>query len=146
MPQKAVDIILYGTAGLVVIGCFLPSTNHAVLGVVSYFDVALYEALFVIFFAFSAVVFVYLKKQKFTMISIEGIWLALLFPAILKLLADTDPESTEAMDRIVSGPLDAMADNLFLDVPAFAWGGFLFLLGILLITFTSVLAYVKSQH
>jgi hypothetical protein len=116
---------------MLAIGVFLPLTELPAYGAVSYNKISPIESYLVVLFALSGPVFIFLNKTNFLKFSPIGAWLVLLFPAIKSLSKSGD-----------SSLLD-FAGNLFLNIFEFGWGGFIFLLGLIVFSISSVIRSVQ---
>ena len=77
-------------------------------------------------------------KTKLLILPPAGVWLTLLFPAIKSLFESKD---TSLLGKLTDGATSVMSDfagDLFLNVADLSWGGFVFLLGLLGFTVSSI--------
>lgn len=147
MNKKNLEIAVYVSAIMVAVGVFLPLASLPVVGDISYNRVADIESYIVIAFALSAPVLVFLAKHKLAICSAVGVWLTLLFPA-LKNLGQSEEKSSAFgnMMKKAASPVQDFAADLFMNITDFSWGGFVFLIGLLVLTVVSaMLALGKSN-
>jgi hypothetical protein len=86
-----------------------------------------------------------LNRAKLILVSSGGIWLTLLFPSIQEFLA---PEGSSFLGDLANSAASVMQDfaaDLFLNIAEFSWGGFVFLLGLLVYTMMTVLLFLKGR-
>ena len=146
MTKKFLQILIYLSCVLIVIGVFLPLASIPIYGDITYNRIASFESYIVIVCAVCAPLLVLVGKQKITVISAVAIWVTLLFPAIKKTLQGSEEQGLLG-DLISSAtdPLKDFAADLILNVTDFSWGGYVFLGGIVILTISSVLSIFKSK-
>ena len=145
MKKMNLDMWIYLSATLLAVGVFLPLTTMAVIGDVSYNRIAELESYIVILFAVSAPVFIFIKQPKFVLASAAGVWITLLLPALKSLFKSSDTSTLGKLSAKASGAMQDFAADLFLNVFEFSWGGYLFLLGLIVFTVACVLRGMKKK-
>ncbi len=137
--QNTTDILIYISSVLLAIGVFLPLTTLPLYGEVSYHRVSELESYLVIAFAISAPVFLFITQSKFLRLSVAGVWITLLFPAIKSLFKSSDGGMLSKIGDSASSAMSDFAADLFLNIADFHWGGMIFLLGLLIFTISCLL-------
>ena len=143
MTKKNLELAVYISAAMLAIGVFLPLTELPGYGAVSYNKISSIESYLVVLFALSGPILIFLSKIKLLKFSPIGAWLVLLFPAIKSLSKSGD---SSLLDKAVSEASSVMQDfagNLFLNIFEFGWGGFVFLIGLIVFSISSVIRSVK---
>jgi hypothetical protein len=138
-------MLLYVSAVMLAVGVFLPITSMAVVGDVSYNRIAEIESYIVILLAISGPAFLFIKQHKFILASVIGVWVTLLFPALEGLFQKTDTSLMGKISSKASGAMQEFASELFLNVFQFSWGGYIFLIGLLLFTAVGILRSMKKK-
>ena len=145
MTRAKIKNRIYVSAVLVAIGVFLPLTSLPVYGDVTYNGVAEFESYVVVALAILGPLLIVLNRAKLILVSSGGIWLTLLFPSIQEFLA---PEGSSFLGDFANSAASVMQDfaaDLFLNIAEFSWGGFVFLLGLLVYTMMTVLLFLKGR-
>ena len=143
MTQKKLELAVYISAVMLAIGVFLPITELPAYGEVSYNRISSIESYLVILFALSGPAFIFLDKIKLLKFSPLGAWLVLLFPAIKSLFKSGDSSVVGEVVSEASSVMQDFAGNLFLNIFDFSWGGFVFLIGLIVFSISSVIRSVK---
>ena len=143
MTKKNLELAVYISAAMLAIGVFLPLTELPVYGEVSYNKISSIESYLVVLFALSGPAFIFLDKIKLLKFSPPGAWLVLLFPAIKSLFKSDDSSLLDEAIGEASAVMQDFAGNLFLNIFEFGWGGFVFLIGLIVFSISSVMRSVK---
>jgi len=143
MTKKNLELAVYISAAMLAIGVFLPLTELPVYGEVSYNKISSIESYLVVLFALSGPTFIFLDKIKLLKFSPIGAWLVLLFPAIKSLFKSDDSSLLGEAISEASSVMQDFAGNLFLNIFEFGWGGFVFLIGLIVFSISSVIRSVK---
>lgn len=146
MNFKKLDLTLYVSAFLLALGVFLPLTHLAVYGDVSYNRVAPTESYLVIGFALAGAVLAMLSMPKYVRWAPAGVWLTLLFPAIKGLFEPEDDSFLSGLTDQASGVLQEFAGDLFMNIFEFSWGGYVFLVGLLVFTASALMLSFKKRQ
>lgn len=126
--------LLYLATLLVIIGVFLPLTNFAVIGNVSYFDITQFEAYLVVAFAAAGPVLVMIKLTRLLWLPVIGIWVTLFLPWVKEIINSGDSSLLGQISNKATALKNEFAADLFLNVSQYIWGGYLFLTGLILFT------------
>lgn len=143
MTKKNLELAVYISAILLAIGVFLPITELPIYGEVSYNKISSIESYLVVLFALSGPAFIFLNKIKLLKLSPIGAWLVLLFPAIKSLFKSSDSSFFGEISGKASSAMQDFAGDLFLNIFEFSWGGFVFLIGLIVFTISSVTRSIK---
>ena len=143
MTQKKLELAVYISAVMLAIGVFLPITELPAYGEVSYNRISSIESYLVVLFALSGPAFIFLGKVKLLKFSPLGAWLVLLFHAIKSLFKSDDSSFVGEVVSEASSVMQDFAGNLFLNILDFSWGGFVFLIGLIVFSISSVIRSVK---
>lgn len=143
ITNKNLELSVYISAALLAIGVFLPITELPIYGEVSYNDIAPFESYLVILLALSAASLLFKNKIALLRFAPIGVWLVLLFPAIKGLFESDDSGFFGEIGNDIASVMQDFAGDLFLNIAEFSWGGFVFLIGLLVFTASSVMRSVK---
>lgn len=144
MSKKSnLNMMLYVSSVMLAVGVFLPLTSFAIIGDVSYNRAAETESYLVVLFAILAVVFQLAKQTKFIFVSVVGVWVTLLFPAIQGLFEADNTSALGKLSSKASGAMQDFAADLFLNIFEFSWGGFVFLAGLIIFTVVGISRAMK---
>jgi len=143
MTKKNLELAVYISAVMLAIGAFLPLTELPVYGGVSYNKISSIESYLVVLLALSGPTFIFLDKVKLLKFPPIGAWLVLLFPAIKSLFKSGDSSFFAETVSKASSVMQDFAGNLFLNIFDFSWGGFIFLIGLIVFSISSVIRSVK---
>jgi hypothetical protein len=131
---------------LAIIGLFSPMLDIGGMGTVAYADVAETDAYMIAALAAIAVIVLFLGKSKLALPAALGAWIVLLWP-ILKNMGGEDEGIMGSVKDMVSNPAQKMTEEvtekLFTNVLDLEWGGFAFLIGMLLMLISSVVVFGK---
>ncbi len=136
---------IYISAILLIAGVFLPLASLPVYGDITYNRIAEVESYLVILFAITAPILLIISKPKLLFISPTGVWVVLLFPAIKSIFKTEEQRGFfgELADKATSVMQDFAAD-LFMNITDFSWGGYVFLLGLVIFTVSCLVRSVKK--
>ena len=143
MTKKNLELAVYISAAMLAIGVFLPLTALPVYGEVSYNKISSIESYLVVLLALSGPTLIFLDKIKLLKFPPIGVWLVLLFPAIKSLFKSGDSSFFGKAVSEASSVMQEFAGNLFLNIFDFSWGGFVFLIGLIVFSISSVIRSVK---
>jgi hypothetical protein len=131
---------------LAIVGLFSPMLDIGGMGTVAYADVAETDAYIIAALAAIAVIVLFLGKTKLALPAALGAWIVLLWP-LLKNMGGEDEGIMGEVKDMVSNPAQKMAEEatekLFTNVLDLEWGGFTFLIGMLLMLISSVVVFGK---
>jgi len=131
---------------LAIIGLFSPMLDIGGMGTVAYADVAETDAYMIAALAATAVIVLLLGKTRLALPAALGAWIVLLWP-ILKNMGGEDEGIMGSVKDMVSNPAqkvaEEMTEKLFTNVLDLQWGGFAFLIGMLLMLISSVVVFGK---
>lgn len=143
MTNKNLELAVYISAVILAIGVFLPLTELPAYGDVSYNKISPVESYLVILLALSGPLFIFLGKLKLLKFSALAVWLVLLFPAIKSLFKSEDKSLLGEALSEATAVMQDFAGNLFLNIFEFGWGGFVFLIGLIVFTASCVIRSMK---
>ena len=143
MTNKNLELTIYISAAMLAIGVFLPLTEIPAYGEVSYNKISPIESYLVVLCTLSGPAFVFLDKIKLLKFSPLGAWLVLLFPAIKSLFKSDDKSLLGEAIGEASAVMQDFAGDLFLNIFEFGWGGFVFLIGLIVFSVTSAMRSVR---
>jgi len=144
VSKKKIEFIIYISAILLAVGVFLPLTTLPIYGDVTYNRISEVESYLVILFAVSAPVFLITGKYKLIKLSPVAVWITLLFPAIKELFKSSDSGFFGKLSDRATSAMSDFATDLFLNIADFSWGGYIFLLGLLVFTASCMLRPLKK--
>ncbi|NNE38844.1 MAG: hypothetical protein HKN08_11110 [Gammaproteobacteria bacterium] len=145
MKQNTLNGAIYLSAILLIVGVFLPLASLPIYGNITYNRIAEIESYLVILFTLSAPILLFLGKPKSVILSPISVWAVLLFPA-LKNIFNAEEERgffAELGDKAASVMQDFAAE-LFLNITDFNWGGYVFLLGLIVFTISCLIRCIKK--
>ena len=146
MNKKILQILIYISSVMIVIGVFLPLASLPVYGDITYNRIASLESYIIILFSVFAPLLVFIGKQRMVVISAVAIWLTLLFPAIKKIFQGSEERGLLGdLVSSVTDPLKDFAADLILNITEFSWGGYVFLGGLVILTISSILIIFKKK-
>ena len=143
MTKKNLELAVYISAAMLAIGVFLPLTALPVYCEVSYNKISSIESYLVVLLALSGPTLIFLDKIKLLKFPPIGVWLVLLFPAIKSLFKSGDSSFFGEVVSEASSVMQEFAGNLFLNIFDFGWGGFVFLIGLIVFSISSGIRSVK---
>ena len=117
------------------------------VGDISYYRVDNMGAIIVVLLAASAPVLIVMKKAALTFVSAIAVWVVLLWPALKNMGGGSDDSGGMLGDLMgkATDPLADFAGDLFMNINEFSWGGFVFLLGLLVLTAGCVMTTIKAR-
>ena len=144
MTRHKLQLLIYLSALLLSVSVFLPLTSFPIYGEVSYYRVAQLESWLVIFFALSSPGLILAGKGQWNLFSLLSIWSVLLFPAIREALQSTNSATLGRFGNEVSAAMSDFSTNLFLNMADFHWGGYVFLVALVLFTSSSIFYFFSK--
>lgn len=142
------DLILIVGAVLTTIGAFSPMLNIAGLQDVSYADAADPEVYLLILCVIAAAAMTIINQRKFAILPAVGAWIVVLWP-ILKNMGGGSDDDGGLLGKItdaVSDPLQKVTEQLFSNVFDFEWGGYAFLIGMILVLIGGVMTFLSAKN
>lgn len=134
---------------LAIVGIYSPTLDIGGLGTVSYADVAETDAYIITALAAVAVIVLLAGKAKFALPAAVGAWLLLLWPVLKNMGGGDDGGLVGDIKDMVSNPAqkaaEQLTEKLFTNVLDLEWGGFAFLIGMLLLLFGSVAVFASKK-
>lgn len=146
MPNDKNQQLAYLGALLFIAGVFLPLASIPVVGDISYYRVDNMSAIIAVLLAAAAPVLIVMKKEKLTALSPIAVWVVLLWPALKNMGGGSD-DGGMLGDLVgqATDPLSDFAGDLFMNINEFSWGGFIFLVGLLILTAGGVMTTLKAR-
>ncbi|MCK0069671.1 hypothetical protein [Kordiimonas laminariae] len=141
------DILLLIAAALTVVGAFGPMINLAGIDTVSYADAASPEVYALVVLALAAPLIGLFKDRKFSLFAAIGAWLVLLWP-VLKNIGSGGEDDGGLLGKITDAaadPLQKVTEQIFSNVLDFEWGGYAFLIGMILLLVGSVRGFMGTK-
>jgi len=147
MPSDKIHQITYLGALLFIVGVFLPLASIPVVGDISYYRVDSMSAIIAVIIVISALVLIHLKKEALTFVSAIAVWLVLLWPAIKNMGGGSDDSGGMLGDLVgkATDPLTNFASDLFMNINEFSWGGFIFLIGLVVFTVGCIITTMRAR-
>ena len=145
MKNRWIENGVYAGAFLLAVGVFLPLTRMAVVGNVTYHQIAELEAYLVIAFAGAGILLSFLKLKKLVPLAVLGIWVALFLPLIQQLISSQDKTLLGQLSHQANAAMNEFAMQMLWSLDAYQWGGFVFLAGLALFTGCGLLLGLKSK-
>lgn len=127
------------------IGAFSPMINVAGLKTVTYADAADPQVYILVILALLASALIFVGKQSLSMFAALGAWIVLLWPVLKNLGPEEDRGLLGKVTDAAADPLQTVAQKLFSNVFNFEWGGYVFLVGMLLVLVGSVMLFLDSR-
>jgi hypothetical protein len=137
--KKIMEPAIYAAASVLAVSVFLPLTKLAIVGNVSYHDIASTEAYIVILLALSGPVFIFIRQSKFILASVAGVWLTLFFPWVKQFFSSNDSTLMGQLSGKSAEIMNDFAAELFLNITRYEWGGYLLLGSLLVFTAAGIL-------
>ena len=146
MPTDTNHRLVFLGALLFIIGVFLPLASIPVVGDISYYRVDNMSAIIVVLLAAAAPILIIMNKEKLTALSPIAVWVVLLWPALKNMGGGSDDGGMlgDLMGK-ATDPLADFAGKLFTNINDFSWGGFIFLIGLLVLTAGGVMTSLKAR-
>ncbi len=145
MPQDRGHQLTYLGALLFIVGVYAPLATIPVYGDVTYYRVANVEAILVTLFAIAGPAMIFLRKEPLAFVSAVGAWGVLLFPALKGMFEKEDTSMLGKLAKKASDPLAEFAGDLFLKIDNFSWGGYILLLGLIMLTVGAVMTTLQAR-
>ena len=140
------DFITGAGSVLVAVGAYAPMINLAGLGTVSYADASKPEVYGLVLLALLASVVILAGKRGLSMYAGIGAWLVMLWPVISNIGGGGDDGGLLGkVTNAVKDPLQQVAQKLFSNVLDFEWGGYAFLIGMILILVGGIMNFRAGQ-
>lgn len=131
---------------LLAIGAFAPMIKLGALGTVSYADAASPEVYLLVIAGLAGSGLIAAKMQKFTLFATLAAWLVLLWPMLKNMGGGSDNGGLLGkVTKTVTDPLADLTGRLFTNVADFEWGGYAFILGLLLLTIGSIMVFLETR-
>ena len=131
---------------MVAVGVFLSLASIPIYGDITYNRIASLESYIVIFLAVTVVILIIMRKAKMSILPVTGIWLTLLFPAIKDLFKQQEDKGIfSELASNVTDPLKDFAVNFITNITNFSWGGYVFIVGLFVLTLSSILLVMKIK-
>ncbi len=143
MTKKNIELAIYISAILLAVGVFLPLTKLPIYGSVTYNKIASFESYLVILFAIVGPVLLLMGKVRELKFASIGIWVTLFFPTIKGLFKSDSGGFFSRVGDKASSVMQEFAGDLFLNIFEFSWGGFIFILALLVYTASTILRSLK---
>lgn len=147
MPESRNHQIIFVAAIMIILGAFAPLAELPVVGSFSYYDLAGAELFLILLFAAAGPALIILKKEMLVPISAAGVWLTLLWP-VIKNSGGGGSDDGGLLGKITNTAADPMkefAGDMFSRIDVLSWGGFVFLIGALLLAVGSVLTFLEAR-
>ena len=131
---------------MISIGVFLPLASIPVYGDITYHRINDSSSYVVIACVLLAPLVMILNRRKLTLLCCLGVWLTLLYPAITNTLAQN--ENDGFIDNLMNkakDPLQDFAIDLFLNITELMWGGYIFVIGLIIFTLSSLIILFESN-
>lgn len=143
--NRSEQLTLVG-AIMLAIGAFAPMVEIARLGTVSYADASGNEVYLLIASALAAAGLIVAGKKQFSIFAVILTWLILLWPMLKNIGSGSDDGGLLGkVTKTITDPLKDLTGRLFSNVFNFEWGGYLFLLGLILLTVGGVKLFLESR-
>lgn len=131
---------------MVAVGAFMPMIDIAGLNKVSYADASSPEVYLLVVLAIAASVLIFVGKRGLSIIGGVGAWLVLLWPVISNLGGgDDDGGLLGKVTDAVADPLTKVTQKIFSNVLDFEIGGYVFLVGMLLVLIASIMNFMAAR-
>ena len=131
---------------MVAVGVFLPLASIPIYGDITYNRIASLESYIVILLSVVVVVFILIGKTRMSIFPVAGIWLTLLYPAIKSVFNQQEDKGIfSELASKVTDPLKNFAVNLITNITDFSWGGYVFMVGLFVLTLSSILLVIKMK-
>lgn len=145
MTKRWLENGLYAGAFLLAVGVFLPFTRMAVIGNVSYHQMAEFEAYLVIACAAAGIVLSFVKLSKLVPFTVLGVWVAIFLPWLQQLINAQDKSLLGQLSYQANAAMNDFAKSILWNIDAYQWGGFVFLTGLALFTALGLFIGLKSK-
>lgn len=145
------EILTLVGAMMVAVGAFMPMINIGGFGTMSYADAADPEVYLLVLFALGAAVMLHIEKLRiFSLVDAIGAWIVLLWPVISNMgggssdrggLLDQLFKVTDPIQKAATEVTGKIFSNIFDMEP----GGYVFLIGMILMTVGAVMAFLAAR-
>ncbi|MEX0298882.1 MAG: hypothetical protein AB3N28_07415 [Kordiimonas sp.] len=143
--KRSEQLTLVGSIMLAV-GAFAPMINLAGLGTVSYADASGNEVYLLVIAGLAAAGLIVAGKKQFSIFAVLLAWIVLLWPMLKNIGSGGDDGGLLGkVTKTITDPLKDLTGRLFSNVFDFEWGGFVFLLGLILLTVGGVMVFLESR-
>jgi len=140
------DYLTMAGSLMVAVGAFMPMINIAGLNKVSYADASSPEVYLLVVLALAASALIFMGKRGLSIVGGVGAWLVLLWPVISNMGGDGDDGGLLGkVTDAVADPLTKVTQKIFSNVLDFEIGGYVFLVGMLLVLIASIMNFVASR-
>ncbi|WP_262695477.1 hypothetical protein [Kordiimonas aquimaris] len=139
------DYMTIAGALMVAVGAFSPMINISGLKTVTYADAADPQVYVLVILALVAGGLIFAGKQSLSMFAALGAWIVLLWPVLKNIGPEEDGGLLGKVTDAAADPLQTVAQKLFSNVLNFEWGGYVFLIGMLLVLIGSVMLFLDSR-
>ncbi|MCJ9429143.1 hypothetical protein [Kordiimonas marina] len=143
------DYITIAGTVLAAAGAFMPMLNIAHLGTISYAKAADPQVYFLVAFAVLASVVIFLGKRAFALYAAVGAWIVLLWPVLKNIGSGGGGDDGGLMSKVTnaaSDPLQKVAGKLFNNVFDLELGGYVFLIGMILLIVGGVMTFKAARE
>lgn len=144
MCKKIIELAIYISSILLAASVFLPLTKLPIYGVVTYHRIFVNGSYLVILFAISALVLLLIRKYKYLILLPVAVWITLLFPALKSLTKSGNTGFYGRIGKSISSAMSDFAGHLFLNIADFSWGGYIFLISLLVFTVSCIFRSLKK--
>ncbi len=143
--KRSEQLTLVGSI-LLAVGAFAPMIDLARLGTVSYADASGNEVYLLIVAGLAASGLIVAGKKQFSIFAVLLAWIVLLWPMLKNIGSGSDDGGLLGkVTKKITDPLMDLTSRLFSNVLNFEWGGFVFLLGLILLTVGGVMVFLESR-
>jgi len=144
--QTQRDSLILAGAFILVLGCFVPMFDFRAFGTVSYYDINNPDVYALLAAAAAGPALVRLGLRRFAVLGPVAAWAVLLWP-MLKDMGKKDNDLLSKMKDAVSDPLRQYAGNIFehIDTDVLAWGGYIFLAGLVLYSLAGIAVSLTAR-
>ncbi len=143
--NRSEQLTLIG-AIMVAVGAFAPMVEVARLGAVSYADASGNEVYMLIAASLAAAGLIVAGKKQFSIFAVLFTWVILLWPMLKHFGSGSDDGGLLGkVTKTVTDPLKDLTGRLFSNVFNLEWGGYVFLLGLILLTVGGVKLFMESR-
>ena len=141
------DFVTVAGSVMAAVGAFMPIVSIAGLSDFSYADAADPEVYLLVALALAASVLIFLGKRGFSMFAAIGAWLVLLWPVIKNMGGggDDDGGLLGKVTDAVKDPAERIASELFSNVFDMQVGGYVFLVGMIVVLYGSIRLFLASR-
>lgn len=148
-PNRNISLLMFAGALMTIIGAFSPMLEVLHLKVISYADIGKPQLYLLIACALLAPALDAVRSRWGAFLAVLGVWGALCWPLIRwQLHLERERGLLGEIEKHVTDPLEEagehIAERLFLHVKDFEWGGYVFLVGIVLMTVVALAGVRKS--